>query len=222
VSKTKLISVLYWLGLLTEENEGNRIVAIIAQIWKEAREYEAKLLNASFSVKEESAQQLHQDGNGDNNNENAAGSRYGTVDVEESAATADDVDTVELGSLKWIVYGIPSQRPSCFPSFCMPCAKPTATERVIAAVQEDHPIHKSRMKRESGELVRHDVLECLICKGAAGNPEGDVDGGDNDNDDDNGGLADVGSGSFLTSAEDEGEGGIEIDRNALGSILRDV
>ena len=178
VSKERLISVLYWLGLLSEENEGKRTVAVIEQLWKEANAYESKLTAVSL---EESAPR-------DN------------IDVE---LTAPNNDKVDLGSLKWIVYGVPSQRPSYFPKFCMPCAKPARVE--------DHPMHGSDLKREAGELVRHDIFQCLICKGATGNPCPEA------HDDDR-----IGSTSFLTVTEEEGEGGTEIEAHSLGAILREV
>jgi glyoxylase-like metal-dependent hydrolase (beta-lactamase superfamily II) len=145
VSKKRLISVLYWLGLLTKENEGKRTVAMIEKLWKEAREYESTL--PSFD--ETSVQN---------------DSRYASVDLESSATGLDD--KVDLGSLKWIIYGVPSQNPTYFPKFCMPCAKPV--------IPDEHPIHKSGMEKEHGELVRHDIFTCFLCKGATGCPQAGV------------------------------------------------
>jgi len=142
VSRARLIAVLYWLGLLTAENEGNRIVAIIDQLWTETNEYEE---NSRMAVDMPDGQNRIHDG----------------IDLESS----NNDDKVQLGSLKWILYGMPSLIPSRFPKFCTPCAKPE-----IKPFQKDHPVSKSGMRREHGELVRHDIFGCPLCKGAIGCP----------------------------------------------------
>lgn len=142
VSKRRLVSVLYWLGLLTEENEGRKTVAIISHLWKDAWEYQ---MSADVSDGKRGV------------------IRYDAVDLENSET--QDHDKVSLGSLKWILYGIPSQQPSLFPSWCMPCAKPDSP------VPAKHPMHDSGMIKEQGELVRHDVFTCLLCRSATGCPE---------------------------------------------------
>jgi glyoxylase-like metal-dependent hydrolase (beta-lactamase superfamily II) len=77
-------------------------------------------------------------------------------------------DEIELGVLKWTLYGVPSNQPSWFSkTFCMPCSpKPRS--------YPEHPA--DHMKQKSGELVSHDVYTCLLCRNATGCME--VDGTD--------------------------------------------
>lgn len=142
VSKKHLIAVLYWLGLLTDVNDGNRIVKIIERLWSEARELESN----QASIKREDV-------------------TYDTVDVEASATTVALHDKVDLGTLKWLLYGIPRQQIKSFPQFCSPCAKPKYEEK-----PEDHPIETCGMLPENGEFVRHDIFSCMLCRVGAGCP----------------------------------------------------
>jgi len=81
----------------------------------------------------------------------------GNSDVE-SAMT----DEIELGILKWIIYGIAANQPSWFSKVCcMPCSQ-VPEEREFP----EHPI--SKMKRKVGDLVSHDVLTCALCRTASG------------------------------------------------------
>lgn len=125
VSKARLIAVLYWLGLLNEENEGQRTVRMLEQLWWEAIEFEGS-------------------------------QKY---DTEEANGAL--TDTVQLGTLKWLVYGIPTLRPKGM--FCLPCAPPQPMQDI-----RDHPIFQCGLKRENGELVRHDMFSCPLCVGATG------------------------------------------------------
>jgi len=79
-------------------------------------------------------------------------------DVESSAV----VDEIELGILKWTLYGVSANQPSWFSkTFCMPCSD---VPRV-----EEFPVHPaSKMKRKMGDLVSHDVLTCPISRTATG------------------------------------------------------
>lgn len=45
--------------------------------------------------------------------------------------SANDDDEVELGMLKWIVYGLASNQPSWFSKFCMPCSKPAPVTEAL-------------------------------------------------------------------------------------------
>jgi len=134
VSRRRLIAVLYWLGLLTEEMDGKRVVAMIGNLWSEASDYERSL----------------------------------TMDETEDdvESTTGVPDTIELGSLKWILYGVPPLRPSCMPKFCSPCYQPEPA--LPKSVLKKHPIRSSGMQQDRGELVRHDIFSCLLCKGATG------------------------------------------------------
>jgi hypothetical protein len=84
----------------------------------------------------------------------------------------DATDQVELGVLRWMLYGVEAQQPSWFSKFCMPCG---TTQK--AAKKREHPIHNLKLRRTGGEFVRHDPLTCLLCRSAAGCPEADKIGG---------------------------------------------
>ena len=130
ISRSHLISVLEWLGLLTEERDGQQTVAMIHQLWKEALEDSPTSEKMSESA------------------------NYDTIESGQQ-------DIVELGDLKWQIYGVP-RRQAAF-SFCVPCAKPTR-------IDPTHPAHGARMKTHSGEIVRHDIYQCPICRVRAGCP----------------------------------------------------
>jgi glyoxylase-like metal-dependent hydrolase (beta-lactamase superfamily II) len=79
-------------------------------------------------------------------------------------------DEIELGVLKWTLYGVPSNQPSWFSkAFCMPCSNANKPR-----IYPEHPA--DHMKQKSGELVSHDVYTCLLCRNATGCME--VDGMD--------------------------------------------
>lgn len=142
ISRTRLVSVLRRLGLLSEENDGTRVASMIEQLWKEANEYRASVnsvMDPSLNTKENS---------------------NGIPDVENSTTS----DKIDLGSLKWIMYGFPPHPnpTSRFAKFCRPCSTQKVEEKL------DHPAHKANMKQSSAELVRHDVHSCLLCRSATG------------------------------------------------------
>jgi glyoxylase-like metal-dependent hydrolase (beta-lactamase superfamily II) len=83
---------------------------------------------------------------------------YDATDVEASQVP----DKVFLGDLKWSIYGVPREPPSQL-RFCMPCSKPLRMD-------PSHPVHKLGLKPSSGELVRHDVIRCLLCQNMTGCP----------------------------------------------------
>ena len=134
VSKKRLISILRWLDLITPDNGGRRYEAMIHQLWKEALEDSGR----DFNVEK--------------------GSSYDATDLEASQIP----DAVYLVDLKWSIYGVPREPPSCL-SYCMPCAKQPRKDR-------SHPVFQSGLKPSSGELVRHDVIHCFLCQSMAGCP----------------------------------------------------
>jgi hydroxyacylglutathione hydrolase len=72
-------------------------------------------------------------------------------------------DEITLGALKWMLYGI-EERQSSSPILCLPCMSiPKATTR-------DHPFPRlaTSMRITNGELVRHDVATCRLCRYATG------------------------------------------------------
>jgi len=137
VSRGHLIAVLQCLGLLTPENDGPKIIAMIHQLWKEAME--------NSPTHAANMEKIDQEGDATN---------YDTIDTE-----TDQDDLVELGDLKWTIYGVP-RRQSTF-SYCMPCFKPRRMD-------PSHPVHSAGMKPHSGEIVRHDLYHCNLCKSRAG------------------------------------------------------
>lgn len=141
ISKTRLTRVLKWLGLLDDSIEKKRFEAMIPLLWREAKEYEDKNCLSDFGRSKSNA------------------SNYDSVDIEN-----DPGDNVELGSLKWIIYGAPCKKQSIFGQFCLPCTKQPAIP------DSQHLAYKSGMKAHPGELVRHDIFSCALCRSAAGCP----------------------------------------------------
>jgi glyoxylase-like metal-dependent hydrolase (beta-lactamase superfamily II) len=138
ISKIRLITVLTWLGLIEDNQEGRRLHAMIAQIWREALEFQGSVLGDLKLTVEDSS--------------------YNTVDVEGTSAD----DEVELGALKWVVYGLPWYGPKG--NWCRPCAQP--------AIHYDplHPVGRSNLPQHAGEMIRHDVFSCYLCRNATGCP----------------------------------------------------
>ena len=156
ISKRRLISVLLCLGLL-DEIDGKFIVAIIEQLWKEVRDVSTKDWKSGLShssAKVDDAIHKMND------------------DVENNSTDAESMpefpfDECELGALKWVIYGIPAQNnsQSFFSKYCAPCSKRDDNDLPT------NPVHTStRMKRHGGELVRHDVFTCKLCRSATGCP----------------------------------------------------
>jgi len=88
------------------------------------------------------------------------GKGYNSLDIESSHWH----DEIEIGLLKWLMYGVSANQPSWFYKvFCMPCSPSTGeTQRVYP----EHP--GSKMSKKSGDLVSHDVTECNLCRNATG------------------------------------------------------
>lgn len=73
------------------------------------------------------------------------------------------IDEIELGVLKWVLFGVPSNQPSWFSKICcMPCSSVPEP----ATYPENHPANS--MKQKGGEMVSHDVYNCLLCRNATG------------------------------------------------------
>jgi hypothetical protein len=87
---------------------------------------------------------------------------YGGTDVESDHWH----DEIEIGMLKWILYGVSANQPSWFSKiFCMPCYK-VPDNRIVFP---EHP--GSRMNQKSGDLVSHDVLSCYLCRNVTGSTQ---------------------------------------------------
>lgn len=133
ISKRRLTAVLKILRVASDAKDWWAIENMIDLLWREAAQY------GIHSYTNQKA--------------------YATIDSEDPALAGD---IVELGVLKWMLYGIDAGQPSRFPRFCMPCgSKP---------ISKEHPIQTLKLRRTNGELVRHDVLTCPLCRSAAGCP----------------------------------------------------
>ncbi|CAJ1952422.1 unnamed protein product [Cylindrotheca closterium] len=83
---------------------------------------------------------------------------------QEFDAEMDETqDEIELGVLKWMLYGVEPTQPSCLAkTCCMPFSSNKATQREFP----QHPaVH---FKKKVGELVSHDIYTCKICRHATG------------------------------------------------------
>ena len=160
ISKQRLIGVLFCLGLL-DDSDGKFIVAIIEQLWKEVRDvttkdWKPKLTHSLVKADDDGVNILEQSKDIVENN---------STDAESMPEAL--FDECELGALKWVIYGIPAQQQSqsFFSKYCSPCSKRD---------DEDMPTNtthtSTRMKRHGGELVRHDVFTCKLCRNATGCP----------------------------------------------------
>lgn len=75
----------------------------------------------------------------------------------EEVNRRDETDLIELGLLKLALFGVSLNQPS---KFCLPCRnKPVYSEESWTT--------KSKMKRTSGELVRHELDKCPLCQNVA-------------------------------------------------------
>jgi len=76
--------------------------------------------------------------------------------VDNNTKNSSETDLVELGLIKLALFGISLNQPVS--RYCLPCSgsKPKYSEKSWTT--------KSKMKRTSGELVRHDAEECPLCR----------------------------------------------------------
>eukprot|EP00980_Cylindrotheca_fusiformis_P020711 scaffold7738_cov133-Cylindrotheca_fusiformis.AAC.20 len=83
-------------------------------------------------------------------------------DGDADTEWGEKLDEIELGVLKWTLFGVPSNQPSWISkNFCMPCSK--------VPEPREFPEHPAcHMKQKAGELVSHDVYTCLLCRNATG------------------------------------------------------
>ena len=163
ISKKRLIVMLGHLGLL-DSVDGPYLVTMIDSLWQEAHEYDGNSDANTVTGSQESKY---------NGIGKPSENGHDTTDDEEESG--DGKDLISLGTLKWIIYGFPARQPSWFSRFCMPC-RTTASERTLEkrqgkVAQAEHPVQVSSMKRRHGELIRHDVMTCMLCRNAAGCPE---------------------------------------------------
>jgi hypothetical protein len=98
-------------------------------------------------------------------------SEYG---IPQGCNKADDEvgledDCMELGILRWMLFGIEANQPDWFERYCMPCGI-THPPRKLS---QKHPIQDANLRRTNGELVKHDALTCPLCRDVTGCPQGD-------------------------------------------------
>ena len=144
VSQKRLTLVLRRLGMI-QSPSGDDVSLMIHQLWKEA--------NQIYSQPDDHTRQ--------------------SSDPESMHSSSTWHDEVDLGVLKWLMYGVPANQPSWMSqNFCSPCSNVSDYRYVFP----DHPATK--MNKKSGELVSHDVLTCLLCRDATGNIQLTDDGDD--------------------------------------------
>ncbi|KAL3943573.1 MAG: hypothetical protein SGBAC_002354 [Bacillariaceae sp.] len=82
--------------------------------------------------------------------------------LEFDAEMDETQDEIELGVLKWVLYGVESSQPSCL---AKTCCMPFSSE----ATQREFPQHPAvHFKKKVGELVSHDIYTCKLCRHATG------------------------------------------------------
>lgn len=145
ISKTRLLSVLNGLELLTAANDGHKVIQMIELLWKDAAEYCDVVEWAEVNT------------NGASNVE--------SFEIE-NGMDRNIPDEIELGILKWCIYGAKANQPSWFTKFCMLTSDEIREPKEMPA----HPVEALTVRRTNGELVRHDVLRCPLCRDAAGCP----------------------------------------------------
>eukprot|EP00978_Attheya_sp_CCMP212_P029365 scaffold104108_cov54-Attheya_sp.AAC.1 len=156
ISQKRLITVLRCLGIIDDTKDCN-MVGMIRLLWKEARSDDHDLALSSAKLIEPNAMQPKFD------NEP---SKFSATDVESPMKV--EQDEVELGLLKYALYGVSMNHPPSWKAkLCLPCgAKP-------AKSPNPHPIKECAMEQSNGELVRHDIASCHMCKDVVGCPVGD-------------------------------------------------
>ena len=79
-------------------------------------------------------------------------------DIEATSTACQNDDLIELGMLKLALFGVSLNQPSWFAKYCLPCGNPKPT------YCETSWVSKSKMKRATGELVKHDAEKCAVCR----------------------------------------------------------
>jgi glyoxylase-like metal-dependent hydrolase (beta-lactamase superfamily II) len=135
VSKSRVVAMLKFLGLITNTVEGRDLTTMIHNLWKEAAD-------------------------------------YGIGEDYKATLTDDELgierDEMELGVLRWMLFGVEANQPTWFERFCMPCDKPPPPPPI-----RKHGINDASLRRTNGELVKHDALTCLLCRDVTGCPLSD-------------------------------------------------
>mmetsp|Transcript_34673 Transcript_34673/g.75882 ORF Transcript_34673/g.75882 Transcript_34673/m.75882 type:complete len:868 (-) Transcript_34673:83-2686(-) len=152
ISRGRIVSILALLGLLNgpktivpeDSKDGDTepcIVEMIEILWSEAHSDSQTSAVDDLELTE--------------------GKECNGTDLEDSSEDKDD--EIELGLLKMTLNGAVLNQPSWFSKYCLPCgsgAEPPPNTRLTPSV--------ARMRRSGGELVRHDVHSCPMCRDVVG------------------------------------------------------
>jgi hypothetical protein len=159
ISQKRLITVLRCLGIIDDTKDCN-MVGIIRLLWKEARIDNHDLALSSAKLVDTNAIYPNPDNELSN---------HSAIDME--SAMKVEQDEVELGLLKYALYGVTMNHPPSWKAkLCLPCGvKPTKSPHT----SDPHPIKECAMEQSNGELVRHDIASCPMCKDVVGCPVGD-------------------------------------------------
>jgi len=146
VSLNRVLDMLEALGLI--ECEGGEIEDMLQLLWKEAG---PEMMKKRTDEEDPT--------NTNDHNEN---------DME---------DLLELGLLKMVLYGIAPSGLANSGGFCGICCKSdgginaaAVRRRKATKKRNKRNGNESKIKRTGGELVRHDVTTCLMCRDAVGCP----------------------------------------------------
>eukprot|EP00550_Attheya_septentrionalis_P004676 CAMPEP_0198291618 /NCGR_PEP_ID=MMETSP1449-20131203/9097_1 /TAXON_ID=420275 /ORGANISM="Attheya septentrionalis, Strain CCMP2084" /LENGTH=924 /DNA_ID=CAMNT_0043990287 /DNA_START=97 /DNA_END=2871 /DNA_ORIENTATION=+ len=150
ISQKRLVTVLQSLGIIFDTKDCN-MVGMIRLLWKEARNDDHDLALSSAKLIDNEL------------------SKFSATDVESPMKV--EQDEVELGLLKYALYGVSMNHPPSWKAkLCLPCGvKPTK----LSHPSVPHPIKACAMEQSNGELVRHDIASCPMCKDVVGCPVGD-------------------------------------------------
>lgn len=145
ISKKRLVSVLYRLGILSNLTDSDEIQAINF-LWQVSQNRDLQLVE---EIQESTPASVSQ-------------TTYSSV-VASAKIPAGNVlelldDEVELGVLKATLFG-PS-KPPCWAGMCYPCSKTSANKQ--------HPTLTKVRRQSAAELVRHELETCYICKDYTG------------------------------------------------------
>lgn len=80
----------------------------------------------------------------------------------------EDLDLLELGALKLVLYAVPYNKPPWFSKFCMPCDSREEETRAKKSVEKVKAMNVKKLS--GGELVRHDIGKCKLCNDTLGCP----------------------------------------------------
>lgn len=152
VSCGRLIDILGKLGLLENKRKDKvDLKEVIRLLWREAQSSDG------------------------NKHELSLGSNYDATADAETASKKND--WVELGYLKWALYGAAMNQPSWFTKLCHPCGggSKNGSGNGTRRPRGTQKAPKAKMRVSNGELVGHDIKNCPMCKGLLGNLESEAE-----------------------------------------------